>query len=158
MSKQIMNKILMFSALTLLFTYCTSKTDDNKSVKSDPQIESVSAISNKCEKITGKWEFVKNNDETDYMLEFYTSDSDSITGYHCFIRGAMGDQMDCSDEKITFRGLCQTDNILKGTFNSSWDNSKVSVKLEIVNDTLQLIKDSPDVSMFFQKEMRFVKE
>lgn len=158
MSKLIMNKILIFSTLTLLFTYCTRKTNDDKSVKSDSQIESISDTSGQCLNITGTWNYVYNNEETDFMLEFYTSDSDSLTDYHCFIKGAMGDQMDCSDEDITFRGTCQSDSIVKGIFNSSWDNSEVSVKLEIEKDTLNLIKVSPEVSMFFQEQMQFVRK
>lgn len=157
MSKQIVKKILIFSTLTFLFTYCTSKSNDDKSRKDDAMLEFVLAISNECKRIVGKWNFVKKNDETDFMLEFYDSESDSTFGFHCFIKGAMGDQMDCSDEEITFRGICLSDNLVKGVFNSSWDNSEVSVKLKVVNDTLQLIKDAPGTSFFFKNEMIFVK-
>ena len=132
----VQNRILiLFVLISLLYTNCNNP-------KSNEEL------------IIGKWENVSNNDVRDYSLEF-RNENGNILGNHCFIEGAMGDKIDCPDQK-SFTGKVVNQKII-GEFNSDFETKPIKCELTLCNDTLYL-KTLSDVGLsLFKSHMVFIK-
>lgn len=104
--------------------------------------------------LTGKWVYVTNFNDLDFRLELIQEDN-VLKGSHCFIKGELGDQIDCPEED-TFSGKL-ADDIITGSFKSDWSDSKIDIKGVLQGDTLIIKTLSGSNAAFFLPEMKFVK-
>lgn len=103
----------------------------------------------------GKWICVSNNDRLDCSIEL-RNDNGTIKGSHCIVRGLEGDRIDCPDED-SFTGMV-VKNVLKGSFISDWEDTKINVVIEIKEKKLYMtLKSEIGMSLFFDN-MVFQKE
>lgn len=156
-----MEKIKIYITILLTVTTtinCKKKVTENSIAESSKQeiIVTKSANDLKCSDFFGKWDFVNNNKVQDFHLEF-SEDEMGIAGEHCFIKGAAGENIDCSTDQSIFldcEGL-----VAKGTVESAYADDLIQIEFYLISkDTLKLKTLSDTGMSFFYSNMLFKKK